>query len=447
MLKSIRVRNCGGDGIYLDRCYAFVAQDVYSNNNSGSGVHAGPQVGALGNDNMVFRGGHFLANANSGVWFEGSCPGLIMVGCDFEGNATNAGHAGLRIDSGTANSSEGLTLSGLYFENNVGANALLGTDAGSAFLRGLNISGWIVNPGTVSAAVNSVTLDRVQGAKVFGNKFNTANLIATNATQFEGGGNQYASCSGPFGATEPISFVKNAAGAALGYGVQPNGWNTRHRWSASYSGDAVVMSANLAVTSATAGTQDDSTVGSSALILGPDSGRLNSCAAGGAASIRAVFSWDASGSYLWKPWINAGTGSGLSYGLAPSGWNVRHRFAGTYSGDTAVLSANLLMTGASAGTQDDTGSGSSALALGPNSGRLVRCAAGGGAALTTVFSWDTDGLNLKSAKVDVIATASLPAAGSTQDGRLVIEDNGAGDRNLIVYAGGQRFRIDGGAAF
>jgi hypothetical protein len=29
----------------------------------------------------------------------------------------------------------------------------------------------------------------------------------------------------------------------------------------------------------------------------------------------------------------------------------------------------------------------------------------------------------------------------------VIEDAGAGDRNLIVYAGGQRFRIDGGAAF
>jgi len=47
----------------------------------------------------------------------------------------------------------------------------------------------------------------------------------------------------------------------------------------------------------------------------------------------------------------------------------------------------------------------------------------------------------------VIATASLPAAGSAQDGRVVIEDVGAGDRNLILYAGGQRFRIDGGAAF
>lgn len=48
--------------------------------------------------------------------------------------------------------------------------------------------------------------------------------------------------------------------------------------------------------------------------------------------------------------------------------------------------------------------------------------------------------------IPVIARASLPAAGSTQDGRLIIDDNGTGDRNLMIYAGGQRFRIDGGAA-
>ena len=48
---------------------------------------------------------------------------------------------------------------------------------------------------------------------------------------------------------------------------------------------------------------------------------------------------------------------------------------------------------------------------------------------------------------EVVATASLPAAGASSDGRVIIEDVGAGDRNLIIYAGGQRFRIDGGAAF
>ena len=52
-----------------------------------------------------------------------------------------------------------------------------------------------------------------------------------------------------------------------------------------------------------------------------------------------------------------------------------------------------------------------------------------------------------SLKGPVVATASLPAAGASMDGKYVIEDAGAGDRNLIIYAGGQRFRIDGGAAF
>ncbi len=48
-------------------------------------------------------------------------------------------------------------------------------------------------------------------------------------------------------------------------------------------------------------------------------------------------------------------------------------------------------------------------------------------------------------RLPVIATASLPAAATVQNGRAVIEDAGTGDRNLIIYAGGQRFRIDGGA--
>lgn len=47
----------------------------------------------------------------------------------------------------------------------------------------------------------------------------------------------------------------------------------------------------------------------------------------------------------------------------------------------------------------------------------------------------------------VVATASLPAAAAAMDGHVLIEDAAVGDRNLIIYAGGQRFRIDGGAAF
>jgi hypothetical protein len=48
---------------------------------------------------------------------------------------------------------------------------------------------------------------------------------------------------------------------------------------------------------------------------------------------------------------------------------------------------------------------------------------------------------------DVVATGSLPAGATAMNGVVLIEDAGAGDRNLIVYAGGERFRIDGGAAF
>ena len=48
---------------------------------------------------------------------------------------------------------------------------------------------------------------------------------------------------------------------------------------------------------------------------------------------------------------------------------------------------------------------------------------------------------------NVVATASLPAAGASNDGLVIIEDAAVGDRNIILYAGGQRFRVDGGAAF
>ena len=47
-------------------------------------------------------------------------------------------------------------------------------------------------------------------------------------------------------------------------------------------------------------------------------------------------------------------------------------------------------------------------------------------------------------KIEVVLTANLPAAATAQDGKILIEDGGAGDRNIIIYAGGERFRIDGG---
>lgn len=47
----------------------------------------------------------------------------------------------------------------------------------------------------------------------------------------------------------------------------------------------------------------------------------------------------------------------------------------------------------------------------------------------------------------VVPTANLPAAAAALDGTALIEDAGVGDRNLIIYAGAERFRVDGGAGF
>ena len=76
-------------------------------------------------------------------------------------------------------------------------------------------------------------------------------------------------------------------------------------------------------------------------------------------------------------------------------------------------------------------------------------AAVGSETLTKQFSIDLNGRIKPVGGTDtrVVATASLPAAAAAMDGHMLIEDGGAGNRNLIVYAGGQRFRIDGGAAF
>lgn len=45
----------------------------------------------------------------------------------------------------------------------------------------------------------------------------------------------------------------------------------------------------------------------------------------------------------------------------------------------------------------------------------------------------------------VVTTANLPAASASMDARIVIEDGGTGDINLIIYARGERYRINGGS--
>jgi len=51
-------------------------------------------------------------------------------------------------------------------------------------------------------------------------------------------------------------------------------------------------------------------------------------------------------------------------------------------------------------------------------------------------------INLTSERAEILLTASLPAAGSAENGRIMIEDAGANSANLVIYKGGQRFRIN-----
>lgn len=76
-------------------------------------------------------------------------------------------------------------------------------------------------------------------------------------------------------------------------------------------------------------------------------------------------------------------------------------------------------------------------------------AAVGSETLTSVLTVDLAGRTKPVGGIDtrIVPTASLPAAAAAMNGHMLIEDAGAGNRNLIIYAGSERFRIDGGAAF
>lgn len=54
---------------------------------------------------------------------------------------------------------------------------------------------------------------------------------------------------------------------------------------------------------------------------------------------------------------------------------------------------------------------------------------------------------LGSLRVAPVLTASLPAGSASEDGRILIENAGGSNRNIIIYDGGLRFRILGGVAF
>jgi hypothetical protein len=70
-----------------------------------------------------------------------------------------------------------------------------------------------------------------------------------------------------------------------------------------------------------------------------------------------------------------------------------------------------------------------------------------GNTFTTVTTEVAGDYPILRADLPVVPTAKLPAAAPYSDGMVLIEDGGSGKRNLIIYGGGRRFRIDGGSAF
>lgn len=108
----------------------------------------------------------------------------------------------------------------------------------------------------------------------------------------------------------------------------------------------------------------------------------------------------------------------------------------TSAEDVSVIANHMTGTGRPVFDNSSGTTGLVAYNTWPSSGTPTRTSP----SVRWIGNTGTDRSNL-----NVVATGSLPAAAAAMDGTMLIEDAGAGNRNLIIYAGGERFRIDGGA--
>jgi len=174
-IEGTRIRNNGGDGINFDRAYANWILNNYVNNNTGDGFEANN-----GNDFAIIEGNRFLSNGGKGVYFSnGDSTGSHIDRNDFEGNAI-----GVQIDCGNVTSIDSVTISGNYFENQVGKHIVLGTDTSANRIRNIVIaSNKFVTTTPADYATNAVELDRVQYPYIYGNILNV-NITTTANTQY-----------------------------------------------------------------------------------------------------------------------------------------------------------------------------------------------------------------------------------------------------------------------
>jgi hypothetical protein len=202
-IDRVRSKNNGGDGIRYEGCYASKIMNSYSNNNTGNGIYALGHASA-GNDFIHIHGNYCLSNGQKGIYIDNTPYG--PVGQNIELNDMEGNTIGFQIDIGSTANTEGFVFRSNYMENNTGANAVFGNDGGTTVLNSPTIQSNNFMFGTVSAAVNCVTVGAaIRGLNFIGNNLSTSNLtLHATATVGVCGGNKS-------NATLPTGFANDGS--------------------------------------------------------------------------------------------------------------------------------------------------------------------------------------------------------------------------------------------
>jgi Pectate lyase superfamily protein len=160
-VEKCRVLNHGSNGIRLDGCYGTNILYSYINNNSGHGIYLyglGTTVTTgYGCDFVQVIRSAILANGGAGIYND--CTNYGPAGQrfernDFEGNAQGF----VAICGSAANNVEGMYLGRNYFENQVGANIVIGNDSGTTIFDNPIIDSNFINTGPNGQAVVNITI-------------------------------------------------------------------------------------------------------------------------------------------------------------------------------------------------------------------------------------------------------------------------------------------------
>jgi hypothetical protein len=199
-IEGVRLNYHGSDGIKLQGSYACWLLNNYVNNNSGCGLNAVAISGA-GNDFLQVIGNRWLANGGTaGIYIDNSLYG--PQGQRIELNDVEGNTIGLKIDVGSISNTEGMTIRGNYFENQSGYNASIGEDGGTALFHNPTVdsNAFAFGTGGTSAANATRFGNIVRELNLYGNNFNTSDLVIGSSTTlgFVGGNKSNATVPGGF---------------------------------------------------------------------------------------------------------------------------------------------------------------------------------------------------------------------------------------------------------